>query len=75
MQKKSGRICFGEKSFHTQFIFILDTDNHYVLWFVLFGKLINSEDILFDVVYVPPEYSEYATADPFSEVQIDIDSL
>lgn len=74
-KRKSGGICLAIKSDLKPYITLLDTDNPNVLWFVLSGQLSETEDTLYGVVYLPPEYSDYATDEPFSLIQQDIDSF
>jgi hypothetical protein len=54
---------------------IIESESKLILWFVLSKQVTKSNDILYGVVYVPPESSDFSTGDPFAEIQGELDSF
>lgn len=75
MRQKSGGLFLAVKSSFTNFIHALHKDNKLVILFVLSKKLTKTNDLLFGLVYVPPENSDFATDDPLVGIQQELDSL
>jgi hypothetical protein len=72
--RKSGGLALAVKKicYNT----VIDSDNVFVLWFKISNLLCKYEtDIFCGVVYIPPEYSDYAVDHPFSEIQDDFNRL
>ena len=74
MKRKSGGICLAVKKSINRFVTVLETNSKLVLWFVVSKLLTKSEDILYGVVYVPPENSVFSIDDPFEEIQNELNS-
>jgi len=73
-RKKSGGLCIAIRNDLLPFISVIETDCNLVLWFTLSKKNTKAGDILYGVVYLPPENSSYAPDDPFTLLQNEIDS-
>ena len=72
----SGGIALAVKNTISKYVTILSSDSNLVLWFKLSRQIANLEaDILCGVVYIPPEYTKYSSADPFTEIQNELDSF
>jgi hypothetical protein len=57
----------------TFFLFLLDIESKYVLWFKVSSKLVNlNEDVIFGNVYIPPEGSPYFPPDTFDQIENEI---
>jgi hypothetical protein len=47
-------------------ISMIETDSKYVLWFKISKNIFRlQQDVLFGIVYIPPENSLYCVGDPF----------
>jgi hypothetical protein len=50
--------------------FTLRTESNYIFWFKVSSKLFNlSDDLIFGIVYIPPEGSSYLSPDAFDQVE------
>ena len=67
--KKSGGIVLAYKESLSDSIEILKSDSDFVLWFKVSSK---STDIIFGIVYIPPEGSPYLLPDTFDQVENEI---
>ena len=48
----------------------LETESNYIFWFKVSSKLFNlSDDLIFGIVYIPPEGSSYLSPDAFDQVE------
>jgi hypothetical protein len=46
------------------------TESNYIFWFKVSSKLFNlSDDLIFGIVYIPPEGSSYLSPDAFDQVE------
>ena len=55
------------------FIFPIKTQSKYIFWFKISSHFTKTEqDLLFEIVYLPPEQSRYATQDIFKEIENEI---
>lgn len=67
---RSGGITLGSKNYLENYIELLNTDSDYVFWFKIKGILFNSEsDIVFGIVYIPPEGTLYSSPDAFNDLE------
>ncbi|CAC5383795.1 unnamed protein product [Mytilus coruscus] len=67
---KSGGILLGYKQKYEHFIEVIDTGSKFVFWFKISSKLMNTDtDAVFGIVYIPPEYTSYASWDAFSQIE------
>jgi len=67
---KSGGIIVGFRKSLGDNISIIETDSKYVLWFKISKNIFRlQQDVLFGIVYIPPEHSLYCVGDPFSEIE------
>jgi len=53
----------------------IDTPSKYVLWFKLSNSITKCGDVLYGVIYMPPEGSLYYNGSAFVEIQSELDSL
>ncbi|CAG2205169.1 unnamed protein product [Mytilus edulis] len=65
---KSGGIVIGYRENLNNSIEVIETNSKFVLWCKI-SKFLNNEDILFGVVYIPPEYTSYSSPDAFNEIE------
>jgi hypothetical protein len=48
----------------------LNTESSFVFWFKISKELLGlDEDVIFGIVYIPPEYTVYSSIDAFSEIE------
>ena len=67
---KSGGIALGYKSYLESFIKPITTDCQFVLWFSIDKKVFDSpENVIFGIVYVPPENSSYSSVEAFNDIE------
>ena len=67
---KSVGIVLAFKKHLGDVIHPLESDSKYVLWFKVDKQLFRMrQDVIFGIVYIPPENSIYCTGDPFSEME------
>ena len=67
---KSVGIILAYKEHLSEYICPIETESKYILWFKINKNLFHSyEDIIFGIVYVPPENSSYCIGDPFNEIE------
>ena len=67
---KSGGIILAYKTELSNFVNIVESESKYILWFKLNKSLFHlPQDVLFGIVYVPPENSKYCIGDPFNEIE------
>ncbi|CAG2197532.1 unnamed protein product [Mytilus edulis] len=67
---KSGGILLGYKQKYEHFIEVIDTGSKFVFWFKISSKIMNTDtDTVFGIVYIPPEYTSYASWDAFSQIE------
>ncbi|CAG2184684.1 unnamed protein product [Mytilus edulis] len=74
--KKSGGIILAYKEKLNNYLELLETDSKYTFWFKLssvFSKI--DEDVVFGIVYIPPENSVYHQPDTFDQVENEIRSF
>ena len=74
--KKSGGIILAYKEKLNNHLELLETDSKYTFWFKLssvFSKI--DEDVVFGIVYIPPENSVYHQPDTFDQVENEIRSF
>ena len=64
---KSGGIAVAYKKKYEKYIKVLDSDSRLVQWFLISKRLTKCYEILFGVVYIPPENSNYSHIDPYFE--------
>ena len=68
--RKSGGIILGYKDHLENYIEPLETESNYIFWFKVSSKLFNlSDDLIFGIVYIPPEDSSYLSPDAFDQVE------
>jgi hypothetical protein len=68
--RKSGGIILGYKDHLENYIEPLETESNYIFWFKVSSKLFNlSDDLIFGIVYIPPEGSSYLSPDAFDQVE------
>ncbi|XP_063436376.1 uncharacterized protein LOC134717812 [Mytilus trossulus] len=65
---KSGGIVIGYRENLNNSIEVIETNSKFVLWCKI-SKFLNNEDIIFGVVYIPPEYTSYSSPDAFNEIE------
>ena len=64
------RIILVYKTELSSFVNIVESESKYILWFKLNKNLLHlPQDVLFGIVYVPPENSKYCIGDPFNEIE------
>ncbi|CAG2251894.1 unnamed protein product [Mytilus edulis] len=69
-RNRSGGITLGYKLEHANKIKILTTDSQFVLWFKVSSDLLDiDDDIVFGIVYIPPEYTNYSSQDAYSQLE------
>ena len=68
--RKSGGIILGYKDPLENYIEPLETESSYIIWFKVSSKLFNlNDDLIFGIVYIPPEGSSYLSTDAFDQVE------
>ena len=68
--RKSGGITLAYKLNLKSKIKVLNSDSKFVLWFRVFGELFDiDEDVIFGIVYIPPENSRYSSESAFTELE------
>ena len=73
---RSGGIALGYKTYLNDYIKIIDTDCPFVLWFSVDKKILRTlQNVIFGIIYIPPESSKYATDDAFSEIEMEFQRL
>jgi hypothetical protein len=61
------RICYKD---HLENYIEPKTESNYIFWFKVSSKLFNlSDDLIFGIVYIPPEGSSYLSPDAFDQVE------
>ena len=73
-RRKSGAIGLLVKESLFSSIKILDPTNDYCLWFKVDQSIVKS-DIIFGVIYIPPEGSPYSDSEIFDNIENDILNL
>jgi len=73
-RRKSGGIGLLVKESLFSSIKILDPTNEYCLWFKVDQSIVKS-DIIFGVIYIPPEGSPYSDSEIFDNIENDILNL
>jgi hypothetical protein len=74
--RKSGGIAIAVKKKLLKHINIIETDCKSVFWFTLSKQVtLTDRDVLYGVVYIPPENSVFAVDDPFVEIQNELSSF
>ena len=67
---KSGGIVLAYKQYFEGFIIDLNTESLYIKWFEVDKRICRyDENLLFGIVYIPPESSIYCIGDPYGEVE------
>ena len=67
---RSGGITLAVKCHLANYIHEIDTNSKYVKWFKLDKHAFEvGGDILFGIVYIPPENSSYCIGEPYSELE------
>ena len=67
---KSGGLILAVKENLIEYIDIITSDCKFVFWFKLSKKVVNlNSDILFGIVYIPPENTRYSSADCFTDIE------
>ena len=76
-KRPSGGIALAVKKSIAKYVTILiSSDSNLVPWFKLSKQISDCEgDILYGVVDIPPEYTKYASPDPFIEIQNELENL
>ena len=69
MKRKSGGIAIAYKNYIENFIIPIETDSKLVLWFKISDKLTRNGTLLCGVVYITPQNSDYAAANPYSKIE------
>ncbi len=73
MKRKSGGIAVAVKSKYFKYVREIKSECKLVLWFTISKTLFNSnDDVICGAVYIPPERTKYASNDPFTELQREI---
>ena len=68
--RKSGGIVLGFKEKLKKHIKVFDTDCNFVLWLSLSAEYCKTEeDIIFGIVYVPPENTRYSSQEAFDQIE------
>ncbi|VDI70471.1 Hypothetical predicted protein [Mytilus galloprovincialis] len=69
-KNRSGGITLGYKLELANKIKFLPTDSQFVLWFKVSSDLLDiDDDIVFGIVYIPPEYTNYSSQDAYSQLE------
>ena len=72
-KKKSGGIILGFKEELKEYIDIIQTNSDYVLWFKVNKCLMGTnDDVIFGIVYIPPQNSVYCIDNPFHEIELEL---
>ena len=67
--RKSGVLCWPLKKI-VKYINPLNTESSFVFWFKISKELLGlDEDVIFGIVYIPPEYTVYSSIDAFSKIE------
>ena len=67
---RSGGIILGYRQEIASKLKPLHTNYKYVLWFKVSSDLVNlDQDIIFGIVYIPPENAVYSSHDVFREIE------
>lgn len=75
-KNKSGGIALGYRKYLKDFVKVINTDSPYVLWLSLDKKVLQTDhNVIFGIIYIPPEGSIYATVDAFSEVELEFQNI
>ena len=73
---RSGGIILAVKDTVLKHVKIINTSCKYVLWFRLSKSFVNTdEDVIFGIVYLPPEGSRYASSDCFLDIESELISI
>lgn len=65
---KSGGLAIAYKEKYSQYIKMIKSDSHLVMWFVISSRLTRKNDLLCGMVYIPPENSSFSSNDPYFEI-------
>jgi hypothetical protein len=69
-KNRSGGIILGYRQEIASKIKPLHTNSKYVFWFKVSSDLVNlDQDIIFGIVYIPPENTVYSSQDAFREIE------
>lgn len=75
-KRRSGGISVAIKTKYFKYVRELKTESKLALWFVLSHTLTGLQsDTLCGAVYIPPQGSEFAVRDPYSELQSELNNL
>ena len=70
LHRKSGGLVLGYKKELASKIRVFSTDSKFVFWFRVSRDIFNlDEDIIFGIVYVPPENTRYSSSAAFAEIE------
>ena len=73
---RSGGITLIVKNELSPYIRMKKTDSKLILWFSISKHLmLNNEELLCGIVYIPPHGSRYANPDPYLELQNEFDNI
>ena len=71
--RKSGGITLAYKSNLKSKIKVLSSESKFVLWFKVMGEVFDlDEDVLFGIVYIPPENTRYSSESAFTELETEL---
>ncbi|CAC5411896.1 unnamed protein product [Mytilus coruscus] len=69
---KSGGIALGYKKELENFIIPVETDSSFVFWFSVKKDFLElKKDLIFGIIYIPPENTIYTSTDAFSEIELE----
>lgn len=72
LKRKSGGLVFGYKKELASNIKTLCTESKFGFWFKVSGDIFNlDKDVIFGIVYVPPENTRYTSSTDFTEIEAD----
>ncbi|CAG2195788.1 unnamed protein product [Mytilus edulis] len=67
---KSGGIVLCFRTHLADKINMVDTDSKYIMWFTVDKEIFRlNQNVLFGIVYIPPENSSYCIGDPYNEME------
>ena len=69
-KRKSGGIVLATKEKYSDYVSVIENDSKYVLWFKIDKTLTDMKtDMIFGIVYIPPENSKYCCSDPYGKIE------
>ncbi|CAG2232095.1 unnamed protein product [Mytilus edulis] len=73
---KSGGIAIGYKKYLEHYITVIESECPFVFWFSVKKEIFDfQENVIFGITYIPPENTNYASDEAFSEIEFEFQNF